>query len=317
MEVINSFFSNIKDKLTNPFFGTLIIVLILHHWELWYAILNFDDGFNLNQKIEFIEKYISENLTFLSFLWDIGQAFIYMFIGYLIVVFTRSLVLWVEFGLMPLITGKVVNKNVVRRSEYDEVVKEREEYFDQYEEQRKNVRNFSKTIDEQNEQIKEKDKNLLEQSKKISSTVHELDQTKSKLEKFQENLEEARNDVKSFKNQLEDLQMHFNYKVDVVQKYQSLFLGKENEEFYSSKEKFPPEVLKKANELADLEKWPLFIAVAKFYNQGGSIGGEAVTEMQKLDLVFDRDSREELTPIGRILWKYRNLFASEFNYDIY
>ncbi len=135
MEVINSFFSNIKDKFTNPFFGTLIIVLIIHHWELWYAILNFDDGFNLNQKIEFIEKYISENLTFQSFLWDIAQAFIYMFIGYLIVVFTRSMVLWVEFGLMPLITGKVVNKNVVRRSEYEEVVKEREEYFDQYEEQ--------------------------------------------------------------------------------------------------------------------------------------------------------------------------------------
>ena len=154
-------------------------------------------------------------------------------------------------------------------------------------------------------------------SKKISSTVNELDRTKTKLEKSQNDLEEARNDAISFKNQLEDLQMHFNYNVDVVRKYQELFLGKENEEFFSSKEKFPPGVIKKADQLTNLEKWPLFLAVAKFYSQGGSIGGEAVTEMQKLDLAFDRDSREELTPIGRILWKYKNLFAPENSYKVY
>lgn len=183
MEIINSFFSNIKDKLTNPFFGTLILVLILHHWELWYAPFNFEDSYSLNEKIKFIEEYISNNLTFISFLWDIGQAILYMFLGYFIIVATRSLVLWVEFGFMPTITGKIVNKNVVRKIEYDDAVKEREEYFDQYEEQRENVRRFSRTIDEQTDQIKKKDKSILEQSNKITNTVSLLDATKAELEK--------------------------------------------------------------------------------------------------------------------------------------
>ena len=60
MEVVNSFFSNIKDKLTNPYFGTLIIVLIIHHWDLIFGVFNFDEGFTLDKKLEFINNYITE-----------------------------------------------------------------------------------------------------------------------------------------------------------------------------------------------------------------------------------------------------------------
>ena len=183
MEVINSFFKNVKDKLTNPYFGTLILVLLFHHWELLYSIFNFDDRLCLNAKLKSIKKYISTNITFESVMYDALWALILMLAGYLIIVITRSIVLWVEFWLMPLITGKIINKNVVEKDKYDNVVKEREEYFDQYEVQRKNVRTFSKTIDEQTEQIKEKDKALLEQTKTISVTVKELESTKSSLEK--------------------------------------------------------------------------------------------------------------------------------------
>lgn len=316
MEVFNSFFSNIKEKLTNPFFGTLILVIILHHWELWYAAFNFDNSYSLNEKIKFIEEYISNNLTFISFLWDIGQAIIYMFLGYLIVVATRSLVLWVEFGLMPTITGKIVNKNVVRKIEYDDVVKEREEYFDQYEEQRENVRKFSKMIDEQTEQIKQKDKNLLEQSNKISKTVSNLDTTKAELEKSQAQIQDNNSKLEQLKNLNNDLEDNYNNALEKNRKFQSLFLGKENEGFYSSIDKFPPEVLEKVNELKKDGKWDLFLAVAKFYEQGGSIGGEAVTEMINLDLVFGRDTREELKPLGKIIWKYRNIFNNG-SYEIY
>lgn len=317
MEVINSFFSNIKDKLTNPFFGTLIIVLIIHHWELWYATFNFDKGFTLDEKIEFIKNYVAQNITFHSFIWDIIQAVIYMFIGYLIVIGTRSLILWIEFGLMPFITGKIVNKNVVRRSEYEDVVKEREEYFDQYEEQRKNVRSFSKTIDEQNEQIKQKDKNLLEQSRKISDTVNELDITKVNLEKSHQKVNDTSFKLEQSNNSLEELQGNYDNKIIRLKKYEDLFLGKENEEFYVSMDKFPPEVLKKVQELKNTDKWNLFLTVASFYQNGGTIGGEAVTEMIQMDLAFDRDNHEELTPVGQIIWKYRKIFDSKDIYKIF
>lgn len=104
MEVVNSFFSNIKDKLTNPYFGTLIIVLIIHHWELIFGVFNFGEEFTLDKKLEFVKNYIVNNITWKSFLWDALQALLYMLIGYLIVVLTRSIVLFIEFGLMPFIT---------------------------------------------------------------------------------------------------------------------------------------------------------------------------------------------------------------------
>lgn len=317
MEVINSFFSNIKNKLTNPFFGTLILVLIIHHWELWFAIFNFDDSFTLDQKVEFIQKYTTENLTFWIFLWDIGQAAIYMLLGYLLVLATRSLVLFVEYRIMPWLTGKIVNKNVVRKSEYDEVVKEREEYFDQYEEQRENVRKFSKAIDEQTEQIKEKDKNLLDQSNKITKVVHELNETNSKLENSQNKYHDATKKIEQLNNIQKEQDKNLQDTTERLRKFQNLFLGKENEAFYfSSIEKFPPEVINKVKELKSKRKWELFLNVARFYEEGGSIGGEAVTEMIKLDLAFDRDSREELKPVGKIMWKYREILNHTVLYDI-
>lgn len=317
MEVINSFFSNIKDKLTNPFFGTLILVLILHHWELWYVVFNFDEAYSLSQKLNFIEIYIAINLTFYSFLWDVAQAFLYMILGYLIVVLTRSLVLWVEFGLMPFITGKIVNKNVVRKNKYDDVVREREEYFDQYEEQRENVRNFSKTIDKQTEQIKLKDKDLLKQSETISITVRELDVTNIKLDKTQKEIQEKSSHLDQLKNSITQLQEDFDNQLKRLKKFQNLFLGDENKEFYSSIDKFPPEVLKKVHELKKDDEWHAFLAVGKFYQNGGTIGGEVVTEMINRELAFDRDNREELTPVGQLIWNFREIFDKEDEYKIF
>lgn len=311
MEVINSFFSNIKGKLTNPFFGTLILVLIIHHWQLWYVVFNFDSDCTLDDKLFFIKNYISINLTLKSFTWDIVQSIFYMFLGYLMIVATRSLVLWVEFWLMPYITGKIVNKNVVRKSEYDDVVKEREQYFDQYEEQRKNVRLFSKTIDEQTEQIKQKDQDLLIQSETISTTVRELDLTKQKLEKSQSENDDKTAKIKQLNSSLEQLQKDYDFKLEKLEKYEHLFFDEENKPFYSSIEKFPPEVLNKVSELKAEKKWARFISLGSFFENGGSIGGEVLTEMIEKGVAFERGSHEDLTPLGRIIWRYRKVFGAE------
>lgn len=311
MEVINSFFSNIKDKLTNPFFGTLILVLVLHHWELWYAVINFDSDCTLDDKLIFIKNYSSNNLTLKAFIWDILQSILYMFLGYLIVVATRSLVLWVEFWLMPNITGKIINKNVVRKSEYDNVVNEREQYFDQYEEQRKNVRLFSKTIDEQTEQIKQKDKDLLLQSDNISNTIKELNLTKQKLEKLRKENEDIVAIKKQLQSSLDQLQKQYNFKFEKSEKYEHLFFDEENEKFYLSQENFPPEVNNKVNELKNEDKWLTFLALGRFFENGGSLGGEVLTEMIKRGLAYERDSQENFTPLGRIIWRYRKAFGAE------
>lgn len=313
MEVVNSFFSNIKDKLTNPYFGTLILVLIIHHWELIFGVFNFDEGFTLDKKIEFVKSYIVNNITWKTFLLNALQAMLYMFIGYIVVVFTRSIVLFIEFGLMPFITGKIVNKNVVRRTEYDEVVKEREQYFDQYEEQRNYVRNFSKTIDEQTEQLKQKDENLLKQTDTISETITKLDSTKKELESAKNESSKKSLQIDSLKNSIVSLEKENGNYLEKVKGYEHLHFNEKSEDFYSTIDKFPPEILKKVQELKNDNKWKAFLQLGHFFEKGGSIGGELLTEMIDRDLAFEREKREDLTPIGKIIYRYNKVFEKDFD----
>ena len=309
MEVINSFFKNVKDKLTNPYFGTLILVLLFHHWELLYSIFNFDDRLCLNAKLKSINKYISTNITFESVMYDALWALILMLAGYLIIVITRSIVLWVEFWLMPLITGKIINKNVVEKDKYDNVVKEREEYFDQYEVQRKNVRTFSKTIDEQTEQIKEKDKALLEQTKTISVTVKEIELTKSSLEKALKDASSKAIRIESLNKSLTENKTQKDYIVNKVNKFELLYFSEENRDFYSSIDKFPPEVITKLRELKKDNRLKAFLEVGRFYEFGGTMGGEIITEMINRELVLDRSPSIELSPVGKIIFEYRKVLT--------
>ena len=312
MDVINSFFSNVKDKLTNPYFGTLIIVLLLHHWELLFGIFNFDVDNTLTDKIQFVETYINENITWGTFLWDALSALGFMLIGYLIVVGTRSLVLFIEHWVMPAVTGKVVHKNVVRRTEYDDVVKEREQYFDQYEEQRKQVREFSRTIDVQTSQIKEKDESLINQSARISETTNQIESLNSKLERVRAELKTIKSTNEQLENSNRNLELGVERSLTRLEGYHRLFYSDENVGFYNHINNFPPEVLKKVRELIDENSWDLFIKVASFYSKGGTTDDASINAMNRKGLVFKDDdiSRRGLTPLGEIIYRYRDVLQN-------
>lgn len=102
-------------------------------------------------------------IAYREFVWpnlltDIGWAVLIMGIGYGIVVGTRSLSLFIDFGIMPGITKRIINKNVVARTEYDDLLRERDNYVERYEEERKNGRVLSKVYDEQLIEVREKNK---------------------------------------------------------------------------------------------------------------------------------------------------------------
>lgn len=308
MEVINSFFNNIKDKLTNPFFGTLIIVLLVHHWELIYGIFNFDKDCLYDEKILFIKNYISNNITLTTFVFDAFQALIYMFLGYLIIVFTRSLVLWVEFWLMPFITGKVVNKNVVKRNLYDEVLNENKKYFDEYEDQRENVRKFSKIIDEQVEQINEKDKLLLKQSDDISNTIATLESTQSDLYLVQELNEGNGTTIRKLNRSIKEYIEQEEFYAKNLSLYRDLFFDNQSKGFYSSIDKFPPIILDKSLELKKDNKLKDFLSLGLFLTENSTqVKPEILIEMIKRGFLIRNRGREEFTPIGRIIFKYKDI----------
>ena len=285
-------------------------MLIIHHWELWYTLFNFDNNYKLHDKICFVNSYIDKNLTCRLFLIDVLNAIFFMFLGYLVIVGTRSLVLWVEFGLMPMITGKIINKNVVRRSEYEDVVKERESYFDQYEEQRKHLREFSKTIDEQTEELKLKDNSLIEQSSKITKTVKDLDLTKKKLENSESINKKNEHQVALLTESFDVLKKENEIKIKYIEFFSSIFFLPESKLFYTSPDQFPPPVTEKVIELKNENEWHTFLIVANFLENGGSISSPDLTKMIRLGVSLDRENGERLTPIGKIIWNYREVFEN-------
>jgi len=202
MDFFNSFFQNIKDKLTSPFFGTLGFVLILHHWEVWYTLFNFDKDCNRTEKLAIIRILAAEHFGRYDIIYDIICAMLFVLSGYIVVFLTRALSMTYDFRLMPWLTGKVVSKNVVLLESHKEVVKERDQYAEQYEEQRQRVRLFSRDLDEQTKQIQEKDKLILSEGEKVNQLNSSNIQLNSEIDKLNRANQELKNDIDSLETQL-------------------------------------------------------------------------------------------------------------------
>ena len=299
MEIINSFFSNIKEKMTNPFFGTLILVLIFHHWELIYTLFNFNEDLTLDIKLTFIKTYISDNITFDNFLWDAFWALIFMFLGYFIIVLTRGIVLWMEYWLMPFITEKIINKKVVLKDTYDSVVKQRDNYYSLFEEIKIKKQEFSSEIDRQKKQI-------IQQTNTISAKDEELIELKKSLQ----NEDRKSNELNLVHRELYNKEEELKYKTYELDKFMSLFFDKKNQCFYSSLEKFPPEVINKFNNLKDENKLKIFIDSANHYETEDTLSYIIENELVKRDLLFKKGPHKGLTPVGKIIYHYRKIFLN-------
>lgn len=189
---VNDFFSNIKDKLTNPFFGTLIIVWLTRNWELVYTIFNFDNNKTLKYKIQIIKNHISAK----DFLEDLAicawHAILFMLAGYIIIIITRAISMFVEHNVMPRLTDKIVSEDVISKKLYNELKKERDEYSESFEIERSKVRESSKNYTQkliENEQLQN---NLTETDK---SNI-ELREANISFKKEIEKLEEENNNIK-------------------------------------------------------------------------------------------------------------------------
>lgn len=222
---VNDFFSNIKDKLTNPFFGTLIFVWLTRNWILVYTIFNFDDNHNLVTKVLFIKKYLSEQCFWLELLINIGLTIIFMISGYLLVAGTKVLSVWIEYKVMPYFTDKVTSDKIVPKEDYEKVVDERQNYFKRYEEERNSVRRISDNYDDlQNnynslsgnyqtltENFKKTSEEIEKNIKKIGDLQTEIVNKNSKIKNQGDEITRLKNNIT--RNDLNNIDTDFNDQV--------------------------------------------------------------------------------------------------------
>jgi len=316
MDFVSSFFQNVKDKLSNPFFGTLIFILIFHHWQFWYALFNFDKGVNLEQKLNYLVYIANKEFSICSLICDILIATIFTIVGYGIVIGTRSLSLWIEFGLMPSITEKVIDKKVVLREDHIAVVNERDEYSEKYEEQRKNVRQLSKDYDLQTNQISEKDKIQLELNDQILELQKQVQVENDKNLKQAKKSKDILNDninlteeINILSNQKLVLEKQLYSATSDLEDFGSLFFDIQSDIYFDNIYKFPTPILIKASEIFKKNLWPEFMEVGKFITKSGTLDYSYFEKLNELGLVeHDASGNERFTVYGLIIYRYKNIF---------
>jgi len=118
-DAISSFWSNIKTKSTNPFFGTLILVWIGRNWEIIYSIFTFDSFLTRPKRIEVIQGYLMEG----DFWWNLTENVLITFgiiiISYVLINLTRAITNLFENRVTPRIYELTSPSRIVQKKDYD------------------------------------------------------------------------------------------------------------------------------------------------------------------------------------------------------
>jgi hypothetical protein len=317
MDFFNSFFQNVKDKLTSPFFGTLSFILIFHHWEFWYTLFNFDKDCTRTEKLAILRLLAAKEFTFLDLLSDVGFAALFVLIGYGVVFCTRALSLAFDHKAMTWLTRKVVSKNVVLLETHKNVVKERDEYAEQYEEQRQRVRLFSKNLDEQTKQIEEKDSFILSEGGKLNDLNKNLTRVQADLNRIQLERDEFSTRADSIDKELEKVNTENEKIKDYVGRmekdlfaFRKMILTPSQKIRWTSPANMPADVINKAIELQDNGVWKDFIQVALALENGGTYSADQLNLLMPFNVITPGDEIR-LTPVGNVILYYRELFLSQ------
>lgn len=313
---VTDFFSNIKDKISNPFFGTLIFVWLIRNWNLVYSIFNFDSKTTLKEKIFFIQNYINQNYSICEVLINIVITLILIIVGYLLVILTRSISTFAEFRVMPFITQKIISDKVVFKDDYDNVKSERDEYSDRYEEQRAQVRFLSKQFDEISENYKNQSALITENTTTINRLERDVLTKDQTINIQNKNINEQKITIESLKAENDRFSKDIEFERKRINTYSEQFhflFTDENKKFWIENiDKFPV-IRNMYQRLIDEDKLNMFIAVYRFLTQGGSIGGEAFDQMNEFGLVLRNDKETEyITPLATIIYK---LYIENKNYS--
>lgn len=125
-DIFLSFNDNIKQKTTNPFFGTLIIVWILHNWKLIFTFFNFEKNKTLADKIDFLSNYLEAK----PFLLNIGCCVLItiavLIITYSLLNLSRLIVNTFDNKVTPRVYKMTDKNSIVLKSKYQTLENERD-----------------------------------------------------------------------------------------------------------------------------------------------------------------------------------------------
>lgn len=128
---------NLKSKTTNPFFGTLIIVWIIHNWKLVYTVFHFEQDTSLDMRIAFLTTYFKQPAFIYDLLWCILISIGVLIITYALLNLTRLILNFSDKVVAPFVYKITDKSSIVLKSDYQQLEELRQHFEDKYESERK------------------------------------------------------------------------------------------------------------------------------------------------------------------------------------
>jgi len=141
-DVFNSFKENIKQKSTNPFLGTVIVVWIFQNYEDLYKLLISGENLKFSEKIDVLNKLFDHKQFIINLLICVLIAVGVLIGTYFLINLSRLIIDFFEKIVAPWASGIIDKNSIVDRSKYDFQVNLNEDLrikLDEEKEKRRNV----------------------------------------------------------------------------------------------------------------------------------------------------------------------------------
>lgn len=117
-DTLNSVFDNLKERTTNPFLGTLIVVWIVHNWKLIYSLFYFDSKLTLTERLSYIEEFFQKTPFYLNLFYVFLLTILILCITYLFLGLSRFISDFYEKRVIPKIVKFIDKSAIVLKSDY-------------------------------------------------------------------------------------------------------------------------------------------------------------------------------------------------------
>jgi len=127
---LNSVLDNLKERTTNPFLGTLIVVWIIHNWKLVYSLFYFDAKLNLEKRLAYIDEYFIKTPFYLNLLTVFGLTVLVLCVTYVFLGLSRFITDFYEKIVIPKIVQFNDKSAIVLKADFllqKEIIKQLEE----------------------------------------------------------------------------------------------------------------------------------------------------------------------------------------------
>ncbi len=169
VKFIESTYDSVKDKLKNPFYGTLFIVWVIRNREFIFNVF-FNEDCSSDQRLEIIRSQFLSWDSLLNFIGTILISLGLMVLIYASLNLSRFIVEFSERKAKPWIQKQFSATSIVSREDFEAVEKERDYFQKKYSEERGEKIRIQRELDqilEENLEISQK----LNQPEKIPDTI--------------------------------------------------------------------------------------------------------------------------------------------------